>query len=119
MGMRTVNRRASNLKKPSILSSHHGIYHPEKENKPLRVVFDPASPYQGVSFNSFLNKGLVSSEICLEFYYVSEKNLLSLRATPLNCFCRYWYPRKIAQSTEFCGEAWKLYESYQHTSFSV
>ena len=36
---------------------HHGVYRPDKKSTPLRVVFDPASPYQGVSLNSFLYKG--------------------------------------------------------------
>ena len=106
-------------KNPVYYLPDHDMYHPEKESKPLRVVFDPASPYQGVSLNSFLYKGIVSLEIRLELYYVSEKNLLPLRATPTNCFCRYCHPRKIAQYTGFCGEAWKLYESHQHTSFAV
>ena len=36
---------------------HHGVYRPDKKSTPLRVVFDPASPYHGVSLNSFLFKG--------------------------------------------------------------
>ena len=53
-------------KNPVYYLPHHGIYHQEKENKPLRALFDPISPYQGVSFNSFLYKGLIPgySEFC-------------------------------------------------------
>ncbi|XP_067650866.1 uncharacterized protein [Haliotis asinina] len=36
---------------------HHGVYRPDKPSTPLRVVFDPASEFQGVSLNSFLYKG--------------------------------------------------------------
>lgn len=36
---------------------HHGVYRPDKPSTPLRVVFDPACQYQGVSLNSFLCKG--------------------------------------------------------------
>ena len=36
---------------------HHGVYRPEKKSTPLRIVFDPACPYRGVSLNSFLYKG--------------------------------------------------------------
>ena len=45
----------------------------------------------------FSIKVLVSSEICLQFYYVSEKNLLPLQATSPKCCYRYCYPRKIAE----------------------
>ena len=43
--------------KPVYYLPHHGVYRPDKKSNPLRVVFDPASPYHGVSFNSFLFKG--------------------------------------------------------------
>ncbi|XP_067665015.1 uncharacterized protein [Haliotis asinina] len=36
---------------------HHGVYRPDKPSTPLRVVFDPASEFQGVSLNSFLYRG--------------------------------------------------------------
>ncbi|XP_028408499.1 uncharacterized protein LOC114531055 [Dendronephthya gigantea] len=36
---------------------HHGVYRPEKKSTPLRIVFDPASPYKNISLNSFLYKG--------------------------------------------------------------
>ena len=36
---------------------HHGIYRPEKKSTPLRIVFDPACTYQGVSLNSLQYKG--------------------------------------------------------------
>ena len=36
---------------------HHGVYRPDKKSTPLRVVFDPASPYQGASLNSLQHKG--------------------------------------------------------------
>ncbi|XP_046365361.2 uncharacterized protein LOC124141399 [Haliotis rufescens] len=36
---------------------HHGVYREDKESTPLRIVFDPASTFQGVSLNSFLYKG--------------------------------------------------------------
>ena len=36
---------------------HHGVYRPERKSTPLRVVFDPACQYKGVSLNSFLHKG--------------------------------------------------------------
>lgn len=43
--------------KPVYYLPHHGVYRPDKKSTPLRVVFDPASPYHGVSLNSFLYKG--------------------------------------------------------------
>lgn len=43
--------------KPVYYLPHHGIYRPEKKSTPLRVVFDRACQYQGVSLNSFLHKG--------------------------------------------------------------
>ena len=43
--------------KPVYYLPHHGVYRPDKKSTPLRVVFDPASPYNGVSLNSFLFKG--------------------------------------------------------------
>ena len=44
-------------RKPVYYLPHHGVYRPDKKSTPLRVVFDPASPYQGVSLNSLLYKG--------------------------------------------------------------
>ena len=44
-------------RKPVYYLPHHGVYRPDKKSTPLRVVFDPASPYQGVSLNSLLHKG--------------------------------------------------------------
>ena len=35
----------------------HGVYRPDKKSTPLRVVFDPASSFHGVSLNSQLHKG--------------------------------------------------------------
>jgi hypothetical protein len=43
--------------KPKYYLPHHGVYRPEKKSTPLRVVFDPACQYQGVSLNSCLYKG--------------------------------------------------------------
>ena len=43
--------------KPVYYLPHHGVYRPNKKSTPLRVVFDPASPSNGVSLNSFLFKG--------------------------------------------------------------
>lgn len=43
--------------KPVYYLPHHGVYRPDKPSTPLRVVFDPARQYQGVSLNSFLCKG--------------------------------------------------------------
>jgi len=43
--------------KPVHYLPHHGIYRPDKKSTPLRIVFDPACQYQGVSSNSFLHKG--------------------------------------------------------------
>ncbi len=36
---------------------HHGIYRADKKSTPLRVVFDPACHFNGVSLNSYLHKG--------------------------------------------------------------
>ncbi|XP_064627810.1 uncharacterized protein LOC135487695 [Lineus longissimus] len=44
-------------KRPRFYLPHHGIYRPDKLSTPLRVVFDPACQFQGVSLNSFLYKG--------------------------------------------------------------
>ena len=43
--------------KPVYYLPHHGIYRPEKKSTPLRIVFDPACQFQGVSLNSLLHKG--------------------------------------------------------------
>ena len=43
--------------KPVYYLPHHGIYRPDKKSTPLRIVFDPACQYQGISLNSFLHKG--------------------------------------------------------------
>ena len=43
--------------KPVYYLPHHGVYRPDKKSTPLRIVFDPASQYQGTSLNSFLHKG--------------------------------------------------------------
>ena len=43
--------------KPVHYLPHHGIYRPDKKSTPLRIVFNPACQYQGVSLNSFLHKG--------------------------------------------------------------
>ncbi|XP_064638288.1 uncharacterized protein LOC135494306 [Lineus longissimus] len=44
-------------KRPLYYLPHHGVYRPDKPSTPLRIVFDPASRFQGVSLNSFLYKG--------------------------------------------------------------
>ena len=36
---------------------HHGVFRSDKASTPLRVVFDPACKYEGVSLNSFFYKG--------------------------------------------------------------
>ena len=43
--------------KPVYYLPHHGVYRPDKLSTPLRVVFDPACEFKGVSLNSFLLKG--------------------------------------------------------------
>ena len=43
--------------KPVYYLPHHGVYCPDKPSTSLRVVFNPACKYQGVSLNSFLCKG--------------------------------------------------------------
>ena len=43
--------------KPVYYLPHHGIYRLDKKSTPLRIVFDPACQYQGISSNSFLHKG--------------------------------------------------------------
>ena len=43
--------------KPVCYLPHHGTYRPDKQSTPLRIVFDPACQYQGISLNSFLFKG--------------------------------------------------------------
>ena len=48
---------ATSNKSPVCYLPHHGIYRPEKKSTPLRIVFDPACLYKGVSLNSFLYKG--------------------------------------------------------------
>ena len=47
---------AANIK-PLHYLPRHGIYRPERKSTPLRIVFDLACQYQGVSLNSFLHKG--------------------------------------------------------------
>ena len=43
--------------KPVHYLPHHGIYRPDKKSTPLRIVFDPACQYRGVSLNSILHNG--------------------------------------------------------------
>ena len=52
-----TREEATNVNSPVHYLPHHGIYRPEKKSTPLRVMFDPASSFQGVSLNSFLFKG--------------------------------------------------------------
>ena len=47
----------NNEDSPKYYLPHHGVYRPDKPSTPLRVVFDPACKYKGVSLNSFLHKG--------------------------------------------------------------
>ncbi|XP_028395713.1 uncharacterized protein LOC114519743 [Dendronephthya gigantea] len=54
---RLTDLEIKNTKGPVYYLPHHGVYRPEKRSTPLRIVFDPASPYQGVSLNSLLYKG--------------------------------------------------------------
>ena len=42
--------------KPVCYLLHHGAHRPGKKSTPLIVVFNPASPFYGVSLNSLLNK---------------------------------------------------------------
>ena len=44
-------------RKPVYYFPHRGVYRPDKKSTQLRVVSDPASPYQGVPLNSLLHKG--------------------------------------------------------------
>lgn len=44
-------------KGPVYYLPHHGVYRPETKGTPLRIVFDPACLYKGVSLNTFLYKG--------------------------------------------------------------
>ena len=46
-----------NTEGPVYYLPHHGVYRPDKKSTPLRIVFDPACPYKGISLNSFLHKG--------------------------------------------------------------
>ena len=43
--------------KPVYYLPHHGVYRPGHPSTPLRVVFDPACTFKGISLNSFLLKG--------------------------------------------------------------
>ena len=43
--------------KPVYYLPHHGVFRSDKASTPLRVVFDPACKYEGVSLNSFFYKG--------------------------------------------------------------
>ena len=55
--------------------AHHVVNRPDKKNTSLRVVFDPASPYQGVSFNSLLCRGpgLISNLLGVLLRFREEK----------------------------------------------
>ena len=44
-------------RKPVYYLPHHGVYRPDKKSNLLRGVFDLATPYHGMSLNSFLFKG--------------------------------------------------------------
>ena len=54
--LKLTDAEIKNASGPVYYLPHHGIYRPEKKSTPLRVVFDPACLYQGVSLNSFLYK---------------------------------------------------------------
>ena len=43
--------------KPVYYLPHHGVYRPDNKSTPLRIVFDPACKFNGVSLNSYLYKG--------------------------------------------------------------
>ena len=46
-----------NTEGPVYYLPHHDVYRPDKKSTPLRIVFDLACPYKGISLNSFLHKG--------------------------------------------------------------
>ena len=81
--------------KPVHYLPHHGIYRPDKKSIPLKIVFDPACQYQGVSLNSFLHKGpgLIG-------------NLLPLWGTSRTCTSRLSYQKKTNTSIGSSGETW-------------
>lgn len=67
------------------------IYRPEKKSTPLRIVFDPACQFQGVSLNSLLRKGpcVIGNllEVLLRFCYeavafVGDISKMSLQICP-------------------------------------
>ena len=55
---RLSKAKVENTKGPVYYLPHHGIYRPEKKSTPLQIVLDPTCPYQGISLNSFLYKGV-------------------------------------------------------------
>ena len=62
-------------RKPVYYLPHHGVCRPDKKSTPLRVVFDPASPCQGVSLNSLLHKGpgLIGNLLGVLLHFREEK----------------------------------------------
>ena len=109
-----------NTKGPVYYPPHHGIYRPKEKSTPLRIVFDPACPYQGISLNSFLYKGpyLIGGLLGVLLRF-REEAVAFAKTFPRYSF-KYYGPKAIVKLTDFYGEKWKRAKNQQPTfSFAL
>ena len=83
--------------KPVHYLPHHGIYRPDKKSTPLRIVFDPACQYQGVSLNSFLHKDPCLIGNLLGVCFALEKSLLPSCGKSQRCTYKFSYRGRHAR----------------------
>ncbi len=111
-----TREEATNVNSPVHYLPHHGIYRPEKKSTPLRVVFDPASSFQGVSLNSFLFKGpgLIGNLIGVLLRFREEP--IAFAGDISKMFLQILLPERDCQVHCFL---WRNMETSQEPSFYV
>ena len=108
-----------NMKGPAYYVPHNGVYRPEKRSTPLRIVFDPACPYQGISLNALLYKGPCLIGNLLGVLLRFREELVAFTGDISKMFLQILLPGGDAKFTDSRGEKWKRRESLQRTFFSV
>ena len=106
-----IDSEIKNASGPVFYLPHHGVYRPNKKSTPLRIVFEPACPYQRVSLNSFLYKGpcLIGSLLGVSLLFREEvvaftgdilKMFLQVRLPESDCQVHRFLRRDLKTSEE-------------------
>ena len=103
--------------KPVFYLPHHGVYRPDKPSTPLRVVFDPACKYQGVSLNSFLCKGPCLVGNLLGVILRFREDPVAFAGDIQRCIYRSFYQKRTLMFIAFSGEISRLKNHLPYTSF--